>query len=47
MINGFLKLLEVWRRDKLAARSRHVYKMAEGQRLFVRDGAAVKDKMWL
>lgn len=47
MINDFLKLLEVWRWDKLAARSRHVYKIPEGQRLFVREGKVVNAKMWL
>lgn len=44
MINDFLKLLEVWRRDKLAVRSRHVYKIPE-RSAFVCEGR--NDKMWL
>lgn len=47
MINDFLKLLEVWRWDKLAVHSRHVYKIPEGQCLFARKGKVVNDKMWL
>lgn len=46
MINDFLKLLEVWRRDKFAVHSRYVYRIPQCQCLFARRGLVTNEKMW-
>lgn len=44
MINDFVKLLEVWRRDKFGVHSRYVYKIPHCQCLFARRGLVTSEK---
>lgn len=46
MINDFLKLLEVWRRDKLDLHSRHVYRISKDRCLFALKCGFGLSKVW-